>query len=73
MIEFIDQFKTPMKIIIRSDYLLLSATKKSLPGFFRLLTETKKFLSIRTIRLLRFSQLLIYPCNNRIQRKRYDI
>jgi len=40
MVVFIVQFKTPMKIVNRTDFLQMSVTKKSLAGFFRRLSET---------------------------------
>jgi hypothetical protein len=42
MINFIVQLKTTMKIIIRMDFQRISATKKSLAGFFRRLPDTLK-------------------------------
>ena len=51
----------------------ISATKKSLTGFLcNFASYQKHACKSRVIRLQRSFQLLIYPCNNRIQRIRYD-
>jgi len=62
-----------MKVINRGDFMQISATKKSLTGFLcNFASYQKHACKSRGIRLQPSFQLLIYPCNNRIQRKRYD-
>ena len=62
-----------MKVIIRGDYLQQSVTKKSLPGFLCSFASDESAFREQWIKLLQPFQLPVYLCNNRIQRKRYDI